>query len=130
MTPAPLQTEEEIQLVKDCIIAPVLLDVLEHDMRAITLTKLKLPYPYRRKFRSMQKEVTLELTNLRQMMRQLGIKIYSESRSKEYLEAHYMCRGYDHEMILMWDTIKAEVEIRLSHYLQVSLDDDGDDEPP
>jgi hypothetical protein len=128
MKPAPLQTEEEIQMVKDCIIAPVLLDVLEHDMKALTLTDLKLPNIYRKKFRAMQKEVSRDLSNLRQMLRKHGIKIYSEARLREHLEAHYKCRGYDHEMVLTWDTIKAEVEIRLSQFLNVSLDEE--DDPP
>lgn len=117
----PMQTTDEPSLVKMYVLLPILLDVLERDIAILTMVGLKLPAVYITCLQSVQDEITVELTQLRQQMRQRGIKIYEEKRTKLALEVRYLCRGYHHHFSMLWTVVKPEIERKLSGFMQVDL---------
>ena len=118
MSQAPLQTEDDLQLVKAYILLPMLLDVLERDIRALGNVKLKLGAVYIEILRGVQDRVTADVTLLRRQMRARGLKIYDEQRTERHVEVRYLCRGYHHRFSMLWGLVKAELSIRLSEYLR------------
>jgi len=114
-------TERERQLVKDYLLLPIMLDVLERDIAAIGRVKLKFPNLYTAILRSAQDAITTELHGIRKVFRHAGIKVYDEIRTKEGIEAKYLCRGYEHSMMMLWELVKVECEIRLAELLGVRL---------
>lgn len=121
MNRAPLETEEELQWVVDYILLPVLLDVLERDIRTLDTLKLKMPVPYIKTLRGVQDRVSAEMAALRRQLNSRGIRIYDQRRTKERLEGHFLCRGYHRQCSLLWGVVKSEVERKLGAYLQVDL---------
>lgn len=119
MPTSPLQTGEEIHMVKECVILPFLLDVLEKDIRSMEGSGVNGLYIQR--LRGIQKAVTARLTTLKQDCRTRGVAIL-ETRRKEYsLLLRYRCRGYQHHMELQWDFVRADIERRLAEALHISL---------
>lgn len=121
MTQAPLETEEDLQLVKEYILLPLLLDVLERDIKALGTVKLKMDRVYIKILRSAQDLITTDITLLRRKMRGRGIKVYEQRRTELCIDAHYLCRGYQHRFSMLWGLVKAELYKYLSQYLNIGL---------
>ncbi|HEY4390439.1 MAG TPA: hypothetical protein VGN02_03745, partial [Paenibacillus sp.] len=118
--PIPWQTPEEAEFVKESILLPIILDVLERDRTAVVRAGLKLPEIYSELIELLQKAATAELTRARQGLRQHGMKIYKERRTVLGIEADYLCRGYHYEFSMLWGLVKAEILQRIRSYLSIS----------
>lgn len=120
MSTSPLQTREELQMVKECAILPFLLNVLEKDIRSMEASGLTELYVERLK--EIQRSFLTKLTQLKRNCRTRSIMIV-ESHRKEYsLLLRYRCRGYEHHMELQWEFVKADIEQRLAEVLHISLE--------
>ncbi|RIX54017.1 hypothetical protein D3P08_07125 [Paenibacillus nanensis] len=113
----PIQTEDELELVKHYVLLGIATRVLDHDIRAIAASGMKLPRFYESLLRGMQDRVLLDLAELRRQFRKRGIKVYEERRETEGLRAQYVCRGYHHQFFMLWGFVKAESERVLKQYL-------------
>lgn len=116
---APMErTEEEVSLVKQSLIMPIVLDVLTHDIRVLQSSRAKMNAVYVKHLRGLQDRVSLELYHIRRELRKRGIKVFRQERAKRGLEAEYLCRGYEHQFTMMWSVVKAEVEVALDALMQ------------
>jgi len=113
----PLQTEEELHWVKEMVILPVILDVLEKDIHALQPLPLKMPELYIQVLRRAQDQASRDLSRLRRELGKRGVKIYDQRRTTQGIEASYVCRGYHYRFSMLWGLVKAEVAQRLSVYL-------------
>lgn len=104
-----LETEEDLQLVKEYILLPILLDVLERDIKTLGTVKLKMDVIYVKVLRSAQDLITSDVTMIRKKMRGRGIKVYEQQRTESCIEAHYLCRGYHHRFSMLWGLVKAQL---------------------
>jgi hypothetical protein len=124
MSISPLQTEEELLFVKEFIILPVMIDVLEKDIHTMNTVGLKMPRIYISSLRMIQKTVLTRQHLLKNELRSRGIKIFEQQRTKASLQAQYQCRGYQHRMELLWDIVKAEIEVKLAAHLPIDPEED------
>ncbi|GIP20308.1 hypothetical protein [Paenibacillus sp. J22TS3] len=120
MKPVPYRTEEEADWVKEHVLLPLILDLMERDLRLISsdASPFKLPELYADVLRKLQARITRELAQIRQQMRQHGIKVYEQHRTRAGLEAKYLCRGYQYEFSMLWGFAKAEIDRRVIFYLE------------
>ncbi|GIP32984.1 hypothetical protein [Paenibacillus sp. J2TS4] len=114
MSKAPLETKEDLELVKEYILLPLLLDALEHDIALMERIQLKMAAFYVGNLRGIQIDITTALTLIRQQMRIRGIKVYEQQRTRLGIEARYLCRGYHHTFAMLWSLVKAELTAKLS----------------
>ncbi|MED1916924.1 hypothetical protein [Brevibacillus sp. DP1.3A] len=121
MTQIPLQTEEESQFIKEYILLPIILDILEKDIKTLDSVPLKMPTIYARTLRHVQDLITIDLLGIRKYLRKHGIKVYEQNWTKLGIEARYLCRGYHHQFSMLRGLVKAEVEKKLSEYLNIDL---------
>jgi len=117
-----LQTEMDFTLVKQYILLPILLDVLERDINAINVAPLKMTIVYIKMLQQAQEHVHDDLVRVRKQMRSHGLKVYEENKTKLSVDAQYTCRGYHHSFSMLWSLVKSELETLLSGYLGVDLD--------
>lgn len=113
----PIQTEEELELVNRYVLLGIVMRILDHDIGVIGTTSIKLPRFYESMLRGIQDRVLLELAAIRRQFRSMGIKVYEEKREKDGLHAQYVCRGYHHQIFMLWGFVKAESEQVLKQYL-------------
>lgn len=120
MKRVPLPTGDELMLVKDFILLPILLDVLERDIKLLAVTPLKMPAIYIKSFRNVQDRIIEDLHDVRKKLRKCGFKVYDPQRTETSIEAEYVCRGYCYRFAMLWGLVKAEVEKKLSFYMHVN----------
>ncbi|MCR2806489.1 hypothetical protein [Paenibacillus soyae] len=116
-SPPPIQTEDELELVKHFVLLGIVMRILDHDIRVIAASGMKLPRFYESLLRGIQDRVLLDLADLRRQFRGKGIKIYEEKQEPDGLRAQYVCRGYHHQFFMLWGFVKAESERVLKQYL-------------
>ncbi|MFD1953479.1 hypothetical protein ACFSL6_04640 [Paenibacillus thailandensis] len=112
----PIQTEEELELVKRYLLLGIVMRILDHDIKAIGRTPIKLPRLYESMLRGVQDRVLLDLAAIRQQFRKGGIKVYEQLQESDGLRARYVCRGYHHQFFMLWGFVKAESERVLRRY--------------
>ncbi|QAY66448.1 hypothetical protein [Paenibacillus protaetiae] len=112
----PVQTEEELDLVKQYVLLGIVLRILDHDIGVIGSASMKLPRLYDSLLRAVQDRVLLDMAAIRKDFRSKGIKIYEQRQDKNGLEAQYVCRGYHHRFYMVWGFVKAESERVLKTY--------------
>lgn len=125
MTPVPWQTQEEAEMIKQYVLLPLLLDVLERDRRALAAAPLKMPQVYKGLIGLLQASATADLTRVRRSMREHGMKVFEERRTELGIEVRYLCRGYTYEFSMLWGLMKAEIIERLCSYLGIDITKEG-----
>ncbi|OMF76639.1 hypothetical protein [Paenibacillus glucanolyticus] len=115
-------TEEDLVLVKNYLKLPVVMDVLQNNMDKIESSDLKMQALFAAHLSSLSDKVNRELYDVRQEMRKRGLKVYEERRSEKGISAKYLCRGYNHEMNLLWGLVKSETETKIADLLGVDIE--------
>lgn len=121
----PMQTDEELNWIKDYVLYSVVMDVLERDIAALKETKLKMSEVYIRALRKAQNIATKQHSLVRQELKKRGIKVYDVQRVKEQFESSYLVRGYHASMNMLWGTVKVEVSERIYKYMDIDPTDDA-----
>ena len=115
-----LPSDQDLQLIKNYIILPLVLNVFERDKNRIKNEQLfKTFQPYVAKFELVMNEITRDLTNVRKQLRLRGIKVFDGEKVEKELRHEYLCRGYMGEFSMLLETMRADVEIVMNHYLGV-----------
>jgi len=114
MAGSPLQTEEELLLVKEAIILPIMFDLLEKDMQLMKGCYLKMGDLYSHQLHRIQTSVLTQQYALRKEMRERQLKIVQVEQDPFFIRVSYTCRGYQHQMKLLLEVIDANIEVRLA----------------
>ncbi|MFF2481531.1 hypothetical protein [Paenibacillus sp. NPDC058071] len=114
----PVQTEDELESVKKYVLLGVVMRVLDHDIRSIGASAIKLPRLYESMLRGVQDRVLLDQAALRKRFKEKGIKLLEERRGTDGVDVDYVCRGYRHTFRMLWSHVKAESERVLKRYFQ------------
>ncbi|TYP77511.1 hypothetical protein [Paenibacillus methanolicus] len=127
-----LPAEEEIDMVKEVLILTVMLDLIEFEVRRLKTAGLKMLIIHTRKLRAIQDMLPKELHRMHRELKMRGVRIIETNRARGHIKGHYLCRGYEYEMLLQGDTIRAEIQIKLAaHYgIDLTADDKYGDEIP
>jgi Cu2+-containing amine oxidase len=118
-------TLKELVMVKDSIIYPVILDVLERDIGKMKLIDLKIRMIYINNLKHIQNLVTYELTEIKKELSKRGIKILEQKKSKEGITAKYICRGYNHQVSFLPDMIRTCVVVKVCVLLRLDFPSGG-----
>jgi hypothetical protein len=114
-------SEEELILVKEYVLMPVILDVLERDIGKMKLADLKIPIIYIGNLKQTQDAVTQELNRIRLELRKRGIKVYDRQQSAKGIEASYLCRGYQHKLSFLPNLIRTTVIMKLAQLMNIDI---------
>lgn len=119
----PMLNQDELRMVKESILIPVMLDYLESDIHTAHTAGFKLDLILIRGLKKVQDDIINEHYVLKKQLRERGIKVLPEERTKMGIEADYLCRGYQHHMTLLWGTVRTEALKKASEYTGVKLTD-------
>ncbi|WP_239616238.1 hypothetical protein [Cohnella mopanensis] len=119
----PMLDQEELRMVKESILIPVMLDYLESDIHMAQSAGFKLDMILIRGLKKVQDDIINEHYSIKKQLRERGIKVLPEARTKMGIEADYLCRGYQHHMTLLWGTVRTEALKKASECTGVKLTD-------
>jgi len=110
-------------MVKESILIPIMLDYLESDIHTAQSAGFKLDMILIHGLKKVQDDIINEHYSIKKQLRERGIKVLPEERTKLGVEADYLCRGYQHHMTLLWGTVRTETLKKASEYTGVKLTD-------
>lgn len=108
---------QEETIIRNHVILPLLITVLERDKKVIQESALKIKNPYINLLDSCIKKVEHAITNNRKSLRLYGIKIYQEIRTDKGIEVKYLYKGYHHKCNPCWDVLRNMVTDIMWEYL-------------
>jgi len=111
---------DEIDAIKTYMFLPLILSAFERDRR-IFETLLKSPEPYIDLLTIAADKVTKDLTEVRRLFRERGIKVYEMERGQAWI-ARYMCRGYTGDVTLWEQLAIAEARVLMRKYLGIDTE--------
>lgn len=112
---------EEIdkELAFKSIMLNLFIQMVERDVKAITVSKVKYKEPYLDKLQSILDQVAKEQKELKREMNKKGIKVFDgiTFANEEFLEFRYLVRGYESHMRLWTAMIRNRTKELLKEYL-------------
>jgi len=119
----PMLNQDELRMVKESILIPVMLDYLASDINTAHSAGFKLDLILIRGLEKVQDDLINEHYAIKKQLRERGIKVLPEQRTEMGIEAGYLCRGYQHRMTLLWSTLRTEALKKASDYTGIKLMD-------
>ncbi|XEC97033.1 hypothetical protein AB6A23_11110 [Paenibacillus tarimensis] len=115
-----LPTEEELELVRDYCILPIMLTIVENNKREMEYSTYSLRGLYVAAADKLMDRIHADLVQVRKVMRAKKFKVV-EAERKGYvdtaLDYTFYCRGYEFPFSLMKAVIKYEISVRLGKYI-------------
>ncbi|GIP38114.1 hypothetical protein J31TS4_13940 [Paenibacillus sp. J31TS4] len=102
--------------IKELVLLPILLTLLERDRRAVESSSLKMKEAYLAWLERAADAVHRDLAAIRRSLKEKKISLYLEAKDESGIRYLYVYRGYQDRMFLRWEYVKAEVEERLAAY--------------
>ncbi|WNQ09343.1 hypothetical protein MJA45_17095 [Paenibacillus aurantius] len=103
-------------LIKEFILLPILLTVLERNRIKIESSTMKLKAAYLEMLDKVMKTVHTDLTAVRRQLRRRGVQVYLETKDEEGIRHLYVYQGYSDRVFLRWVFVEAELRIRFAAY--------------
>jgi hypothetical protein len=103
-----IETEQDLQIIKDHTLLPILLDMLARDIEDLEIYKSKIVYNHIIYYlKEIEKSIYEELKIIRNKMKKLDIKIFSTNMNAKGIEVEYKVRGYIHQFYMLRSLIKS-----------------------
>ena len=117
----PAPTHSERKLVKQYLLLPILLTMLQQDIDAIRQAALRISPPHIVVIERMMESVRQDLSRIRQSLGLASIRIYSEDKNTDGVTCKYVCRGYHETFALSRTDVKSEVGLLAGRYIDPRL---------
>lgn len=105
-----IETDEDVQLIKEFTLLPILLDMLVRDSEELKVYKDKTIYSHVLFYlKEVENAIYNELQNIKNIMKKRDIKVLSTSTTALGINVEYKVRGYIHHFTMLRSLIKAEL---------------------
>ena len=112
----------ELELLREVVLLPVVLSVLERDKTAIEKSEIKTKWPYVESINVAMNRVTKQLGQLKRDLHKKGLKVAKEQKTDFGIDCIFLCRGYSQQFFINWDVIKSETQRRMLQYITGEID--------
>ncbi|CAH1205539.1 hypothetical protein PAECIP111893_02367 [Paenibacillus plantiphilus] len=110
-------TREEIEAIRNSILLPFMLDMLEAELRKLQHDRQPLRNLFVEANESLSRDIFNELVTVRKYLKEHDIKVVEGDRVGEEMHYKFWCRGYEDEFMLMRFLAKSELSIRFGRYI-------------
>lgn len=111
-------TEEELIMIRDYILLPYMLTMVQKSINDIEITSTLLKPLYLAVGRAVTQKMSEDLYSLRRELSRRHIKIISDEQVDMIMYHRLICRGYEDRFGMVRDVMKSEISIRLSKYFK------------
>jgi glucan biosynthesis protein len=119
-----LTTDEELKLIQDAIILPLMKKMLAKKMSEIEYSPQPLRKLYLRVTEIVLDRVQKDLVEVKKQLRKSDIRVWQdENISVKEFRYHYLVRGYQFTFDMLRDKVKAEISMRLPKYVNLVMND-------
>lgn len=105
-----IETEEDIQIIKEYTLLPILLDMLARDMEELKVYKDKIVYNHILFYlREVETVIYPQLQSIKSKMKVRDIKVIHTEMNASGINVEYKVRGYIHHFTMLRSLVKAEL---------------------
>ncbi|NQX65672.1 hypothetical protein HQN90_05980 [Paenibacillus alba] len=105
-----IETEEDIQIIKEYALLPILLDMLARDMDELKIYRDKIVYNHVLFYlKEVECAIYPELQSIKSKMRTRDIKVLNTEMNSLGINVEYKVRGYIHHFTMLRSLVKAEL---------------------
>ncbi|MCY9659607.1 hypothetical protein P5G65_24180 [Paenibacillus chondroitinus] len=105
-----VETDEDVQLIKEFTLLPILLDMLTRDSEVLKIHKGKIIYGHILFYlKEVENAIYPEIQNIKSTMKKRDIKVLNTSTTALGINVEYKVRGYVHHFTMLRSLIKAEL---------------------
>lgn len=107
---ARIETEEDVQIIKEYTLLPILLDMLARDMEELKVYKDKIVYNHILFYlREVETAIYPQLQSIKSVMKKRDIKVIHTEMNSLGIHVEYKVRGYIHHFTMLRSLVKAEL---------------------
>jgi hypothetical protein len=115
-------TDEELILIRNHIIYPMLLDAVQNNLSEIELSTMTLKPLYAKATEVIMKLIHKDMIDTKQVLKKANIKVFDRDLSKQPLfEYEYIVRGYSYRFSMRREKIRSEMSVMLPSYMNKVL---------
>jgi hypothetical protein len=105
-----IETEEDLRIIKEYTLLPILLDMLARDIDELQINQNKIVFNHVIFYlKVVEKLIFEEMQIARNMMKKLDIKILTTDMNVKGIEVEYKVRGYLHCFYMLRSLVKSEL---------------------
>lgn len=110
-------TAEELTLIREYALLPLILSIVETNLRSIENTTYSLRKLYMKAAQSLLELIHSDLVRVRKTLKERDIKVYEEERIDNTIQFRFLCRGYEDRFTMVRDVVRAEASVRIAKYI-------------
>jgi adenosyl cobinamide kinase/adenosyl cobinamide phosphate guanylyltransferase len=108
-TAAGKATAEELRLIRDSVLLPHLMTMLQRSIDEISRSQITMHNVMGRFMRVLLDRVSQESFNARRELKKRNIKILSDETQDDIVYNRYLCRGYEDKFGMTREVMRAEI---------------------
>lgn len=111
-------TSEELHMIRDCILLPYMLTMVQKSVDDIARSPNLLKQLYTAVGQAVMNKISKDLYDMRRELSKRNIKIVSEEHADVVVYHRLLCRGYEDRFGMTRDVMRSEISVRLKKYIQ------------
>ncbi|MFC5449053.1 hypothetical protein ACFPOG_12330 [Paenibacillus aestuarii] len=115
-TKTSLPTKEELEAIRDFVLLPMLLSIVEKNKQEIERSSYSMRTIFVKTANIIQNHISNDLHAIRKLLKERNIKVSEDEMIDSNLRYKYICRGYEDKFVLIRDVARAELMKRLGKY--------------
>lgn len=115
-TQTTMPTKEELEAIRDFVLLPMLLSIVEKNKQEIERTSYSMRTIFVKAANIIQNLITNDIQAVRKLLKERNIKVFEDEMIDSNLRYNYICRGYEDKFVLVRDVARAELMRRLGKY--------------
>lgn len=115
---AEIPTREELGLIRDSILLPVVLTMIDRHGKELSYSVNPLRKLYAATTQELMHRVHNELAAVNRQLRERKIKVIKDDQLDSDLHYKYICRGYEEQFIMTRDVAKASISTMIGKHIQ------------
>ncbi|MDF2671513.1 MAG: hypothetical protein K0R67_3819 [Paenibacillus sp.] len=109
-------TKREIEVIRDSIILPVALTIVENKRLEIERSSQTLKGLYAATAHLLAHNIQEDVLKYRKFLVDSNIQVFEDSKDGTELHYRYMCRGREDRFVMTKDFMRAEISVRIGRY--------------
>jgi len=124
MAKAQVPSREELEMIRDSVLLPFMLTMVERNVKDLELSTGPLRKLYISATQILMDRIHADLARVNRELRARNIKVFKdESRMDDDLFYRYICRGYESTFSIMREVAKANISVKMGEEIQRMIND-------
>jgi hypothetical protein len=115
-------TKQEIEMMRDSIILPMALGIVEKNSREVAMSSLTLKLLFSNAAKILAKQIRADAQKSKKVLVERDIRVMEESKDDTELIYRYACRGHEDRFVMTKDFMRAEIGVRIGRYAKSLVD--------